>query len=457
MSASLAGMPAELLLKIIENEPLPFHQKRLFVRLRAPCSEINANIVYFFASRHLKHVTFRLDETDSMLLQAVSESALSVHVQDITIRVTTLFEEDLYEDASDTTDSSQCSWYTKEQLELMDVTKCTCAFSESITNFMVSGSCSQMLIAALPRFLNLKAFRISPPYYAGEMIAKKLQEIENRWLVASQILLSAVIAGNIGFEEFPIEPGYNELQLPLSALDMTSVHWPKSSSSLQKLQLELANDLKEGKSNCPYQNSMFTDLSPEAFLMNSITVSAFFRRLKVLVSLQLTLQKSPPSYFKELAIAMPMLVLQRLKLTHISTRYKYLATFLESCKDTLRSLSLHYIPLNDNTYGKLVSMCVDLFRLREIVLRSLNVGRKALYFHDFSELRPKTLEYGLHSPHIYNGLTLTDFDEVDWVLVYTSGCDMCEVRLCADEGDDIDYWIRKFMERVVVRNRMWTD
>jgi hypothetical protein len=276
MSASLAEMPSELLLKIIENEPFPFHQKRLFIRPRVPCSEINANIVYFFASRHLKHVTFRLDETDFMLLQAISESALSVHVQSITIRVATLFEEDLYEDASDTTDSSQCSWYAKEQLELMDVAKCICAFSESVTNFMVSGSCSQMLIAAIPPFLNLKAFRISPPYYAGEMIAKKLQEIESRWLVVSKIILSAIVAGNIGLEEFAIERGYDELQLPLSALDMTTVHWPKSSSSLQRLQLELFSDLKEGKSNYSYQNSMFTNLSLEAFLMSSITVSAFF-------------------------------------------------------------------------------------------------------------------------------------------------------------------------------------
>jgi hypothetical protein len=76
-----------------------------------------------------------------------------------------------------------------------------------------------------------------------------------------------------------------------------------------------------------------------------------------------------------------MTALQRLKLSHITTRYKYLATFLMSCEDTLRSLTLDYVTLNDNdTLSKLSSMCDNLFKLREIVLRGLNVGNKGLCF-----------------------------------------------------------------------------
>jgi hypothetical protein len=241
MAASLPGMPAELLLEIIESEPYAPDQKYLFTTLRATCSQINAKIVYFFGSRYVKHAEFSLSEASFLRLQAHSKSSLSVHLPRITIDGVTLFTERFREYDSDTTDSSQSSWYTKDQLKSIGVEKCIFTFSESIANFMVSGSCSQMLIAALPRFLNLKAFRISPPYYAGEMIAKKLQEIESRWLVASKILLAAVVAGNIGLEEFAIERGYDELQLPLSALDITAGHWSKSSSSLQRLQLELVN------------------------------------------------------------------------------------------------------------------------------------------------------------------------------------------------------------------------
>jgi hypothetical protein len=115
-----------------------------------------------------------------------------------------------------------------------------------------------------------------------------------------------------------------------------------------------------------------------------------------LVDLQLILCKSPASYFKQMAIAMPMTTLQRLKLSHITTRYKYLATFLMSCEDTLRSLTLDYVTLNDNdTLSKLSSMCDNLFKLREIVLQGLNVGNKGLCFGEFNKLRPLTHEADL--------------------------------------------------------------
>jgi hypothetical protein len=58
----LPGLPAELLVNIVECEPIPREQKRVFRALRATCVEIDAKIVYFFASRHLKNVEFRLDE-----------------------------------------------------------------------------------------------------------------------------------------------------------------------------------------------------------------------------------------------------------------------------------------------------------------------------------------------------------------------------------------------------------
>jgi hypothetical protein len=103
-----------------------------------------------------------------------------VHVQGITIKVTTLFEEAFNEDASDTTDTSEGSWYTKEELGYMDANRCICTFSESVPNFIVDGSCSKILAESFPRFFNLRSFRIAPPSPEGDMIPKKLQEVESR-------------------------------------------------------------------------------------------------------------------------------------------------------------------------------------------------------------------------------------------------------------------------------------
>jgi hypothetical protein len=164
MAASLPGLPAELLPRIIESEPTPIAQKPLFNALRGTCLEINAKLVYFFGSRHLKNISFTLDEASFSQLQAISRSSLCLHVQAITIKVTTLFEEDFIEDASDTTDASEGSWYTKEAFRYMDTDKCICTFSESVANFIVEGSCSKMLAESFPRFFNLRSFRIAPPF-----------------------------------------------------------------------------------------------------------------------------------------------------------------------------------------------------------------------------------------------------------------------------------------------------
>jgi hypothetical protein len=232
MTASLSLLPTELLLKIIESESVSREQKNGFKTLRATCVEINAKIGYFFAAGYLNNIKFKLDEAGFLQSQALSKHPLRIYVQSITIEVTTLFEEVFLENTSDTTDASLCSWYTTSALNVMDAAKCVCTFSGSVANFIVDGSCSHMLTPALSQFLKLKSFHIAPPSIMGDMVAKKLREVESRWLVASKILFAAA---------------YNTLPIPLSVLDMSAIYRPKWSSSLQKLQLNLVNDLQEGK------------------------------------------------------------------------------------------------------------------------------------------------------------------------------------------------------------------
>jgi hypothetical protein len=180
-------------------------------------------------------------------LQALSRHPLRIHVQGITIEVPTSFEEVFLEYASDTTDVSRCPWYTKSALYNIDAAKCVCTFSGSVANFIVDDSCSQVLTPVLSQFLNLKSFHIAPLCTRGDVMAKKLREVESRWLVSYKILLAAAFTGVVALEEFVVEDNYNTLPMPLSVLDMTAVYRPKWSSSVKKLQLDLVNDLKEGK------------------------------------------------------------------------------------------------------------------------------------------------------------------------------------------------------------------
>jgi hypothetical protein len=159
---------------------------------------------------------------------------------------------------------------------------------------------------------------------------------------------STAFTGIAALEEFAIGRDWNTLQLPLSALDTIAANHPNWSSSLQRLQLELENDLKEGGSQHLQGQIHLANASPEALTFNIILVSSFFRRLTVLVDLQMAPRKAPASYFKQLSVAMPVMALQRLKLSHVTTRHKYLVTFLRSYKDTLRSITLDHITLTDN-------------------------------------------------------------------------------------------------------------
>ena len=245
MAPALPNLPAELLLKIIDCEESLNEQKHLFTTLRATCREINAKVVYFFGSKYFRKVRVKLNEAGILRLQAISKGPFSCHVHGISIDVGTLFEQIICGHESDTTDASQCSWYSESAMGDLDIGNCKCSFNESVANFITDGSCSQVLSPALLEFHNLKSFSIIPPIVVGRMVEEKMEGIESRWLMASKTVLAAVFTGAVALEQFSIEQTFDSLPMPLSALEMAAIHWPKWSDSLRKLQLDLVNDLKE--------------------------------------------------------------------------------------------------------------------------------------------------------------------------------------------------------------------
>jgi len=246
MPPSLPGLPAELLLKIIETEALPEEQKRQFSRLRATCREINAKVVYFFGSKYFKKLKVKLNETGLLRLQAISRGPLRIHVHNMRIDVATLFDQVVFSHDSDTTDASLCSWYSDTAMGDMDIGNFKCEFNESVANFIMDGTCSQVLSPALLQFKNLKTFKINEPVVMGRMVKEKMEGIESRWLMASKVVLASAFAGIVALEQFSVEQVWQSLPMPLSALEVAAIHRPNWSTTLQKLQLDLVNDLKEG-------------------------------------------------------------------------------------------------------------------------------------------------------------------------------------------------------------------
>ncbi|KAH4333034.1 hypothetical protein HBI71_104510 [Parastagonospora nodorum] len=193
MAASLPSLPAELLLHIIECGPdprllkggyrgLPFHisgimpdnQRSMLIALRTTCVELNAKLAYFFGSKYLKDIIGSLSEPGLLRLQEISKGPLRVHVQRVTIAVSTLFQQHFYETDSDSTDATQCSWYSKSALEEMDVQYCECNFVESVAQFVADGSCSRLLRPVFSGLFKSKSFHYRTALNRCQLDQKKV-------------------------------------------------------------------------------------------------------------------------------------------------------------------------------------------------------------------------------------------------------------------------------------------
>lgn len=135
-------------------------------------------------------------------------------------------------------------------------------------------------------------------------------------------------------------------------------------------------------------------------------------------------------------MSLPTLTLQRLTLSHFTTRYKYIAMFLKSTQSTLRSLTLSHCSLTDEYHFKcLLDLLWERFSLEECTLSSLNAGERGIYFRPILNMRPNTEEGHYH----FDGFH-------DWVHVHKNlGWDSA-LELRTADGDDMKYWLQRTAE-----------
>jgi hypothetical protein len=263
MAPSLPDLPAELLLKIIESDVEPEEhpylwyssitpskkQKFMYIALRSTCREINAKVVYFFGSKYFRTVRFKVDQTNLVRLQAISQGTLGVHVQSIEADVSTLLEYETVETDAESTDASPTidSWYSTQQQNIYEIWQFYFSFNEDVVDFVASGACDQILSQAMAAFHNLKTFTIRPPDIMGRMKEVKMRDLLSRWLLVSKTLLSCALSHGVTLEALVTErdPDEKPLPVPLSALDSTMIG--RLQSSLRKLQLDLDIDVNEGE------------------------------------------------------------------------------------------------------------------------------------------------------------------------------------------------------------------
>lgn len=108
---------------------------------------------------------------------------------------------------------------------------------------------------------------------------------------------------------------------------------------------------------------------------------------------------------------------------------------------------------DEDNFVKIILLCSHQLKLRKCTIRGINAGNKGLYFGHFNKRRPQTAAEGLSKSAYFLGSDVAG--ESDWVSVYTSAMNTYEVRLDADEGDDIKYWLQQLTDKYKLE-RMWT-
>jgi hypothetical protein len=247
--ASLAALPAELLLAIIESGSLPREQRHLIITLRTTCVEINTKIKYYFGVMCSSDIKVRLRQYDLEDLQAISRSPLGVHTRQITINVNTLREGGLYKQIPGEGEESR-SWFSFAALEALGDKmnyddEYAVRLNDTIAEFILDGSCGQMLSTALSGFTQLRTLRIEPPAIFDWISASVYDEFQRVWLIASKILLNVAFAQVSSLEEFLLwhddDEDYDDckrsIPLSLSALEVGALAWSSWTASLRKLQL----------------------------------------------------------------------------------------------------------------------------------------------------------------------------------------------------------------------------
>tara|TARA_R110002003_G_scaffold191_19_gene14857 strand:- start:23164 stop:23910 length:747 start_codon:yes stop_codon:yes gene_type:complete len=245
MAPSLLDLPAELLLKIVEDGS-PFWQESAYNALRATCREANGKLVHFFASKYFQKLRPSLTVSHLQCLHGISKNSIGSYVQTVELSVSTLFTHIHVDPDCESTDASRCSWYTEEQLSRVGFMSDQFRFNEEVMDFMADGSCASMLGEALSGLPILKCLTIRPPTVHGRMKAAKLDDIRSRWMLACKIILSAIFSRETTVQELTFTSGQCYLAVPISALDVTATH-ATHSVAMSKLCLDLVTDFKECK------------------------------------------------------------------------------------------------------------------------------------------------------------------------------------------------------------------
>ncbi|KAH7075378.1 hypothetical protein BKA63DRAFT_594795 [Paraphoma chrysanthemicola] len=419
MAATLPGLPAELLLKIIRECDI-FGRRAQFQRLRATSKKIDDKIIRFYGQEWYKAVYVRLCDSGLTRLITISQGQLAFHVEAISISCDTLLDEHVFNTSSESSDAKDDPWYEDNQRARYG-RNTKIAFDETNFSMLMNGTVAQSLGSALPKFPNMKRVSIYQPLPGRNVNTRVLEQLQWRWTLALKVLISAVLSRAVPLQELSL---YDE-RLPGAAHPSVLEHMGMYATQLKAIRtLRLSTTgIDAGYENDHYMGIMGRIMHDATYLED--------------LDLGFGHNAINQGFFKQLSKMGHNLRLRRLQLRQLRTRKKYLKIFLRLTKHTLKALVLDHIYLEHEE--NIVCFLWEEMNLKEVTLRCLHAGGAGIYFDNVSLERPGTIGRWHYDDD-------DDDDDDDWMFIRKDVFPQHKIELSEDDGDDIKHWLLKIDE-----------
>lgn len=134
-----------------------------------------------------------------------------------------------------------------------------------------------------------------------------------------------------------------------------------------------------------------------------LVLTQLLKKLPTLNNLSLEFRGSTTEFFKEVSKAIPKKMLNRLRLSHISTRFKYFSIFHGSCGTELHHLTLEDVSLSGDNDQYALFEYLQCLELRSYVLKRLNIDGQGLRFGKINKIQGQPPVTGAVAPRRLQG------------------------------------------------------
>jgi len=249
MAGDLPSLPVEILLHVIRSEDSwkNWSRRILCEALRLTCKELNAKTLRYYGSEYYKQLNVRLTKSGLQRLLHISKGELAYYVQSIVIDCDSLLNQQEFNCSSQSSGFSKHDWWDGDSNASFGMfCFMKISFDDGTMDLLKYGGCADLLGRSLSMLPHLRAVCIQQPHLQEIMKEDKWTELQSRWSIAVQQLLTITLSKARPLEFLSIRPhGYALPTDPIALRNLAT--FVGQLAKLRALHLNLALDDDQGR------------------------------------------------------------------------------------------------------------------------------------------------------------------------------------------------------------------